>query len=75
MKQSTKTTNLAFMHNNFPYRYCYEEGGMIEIEKDIYTMSYKICPPEKEMKGSYNSKMTKMIMEEILQKLAEKFSF
>ena len=36
MKQSTKTTNRAFMHNNIPYRYCYEEGGMIEIEKDIY---------------------------------------
>lgn len=75
MKQSTKTTNRAFMHNNIPYRYCYEEGGMIEIEKDIYTGSYEIVPPNKEMKGSYNSKMTKMIMEEILQKLAEKFSF
>ena len=75
MKQSTKTTNRAFMHNNIPYRYCYEEGGMIEIEKDIYTGSYEIMPPNKEKKGSYNSKMTKMIMEEILQKLAEKFSF
>ena len=75
MKQSTNTINRAFMHNNIPYRYCYEEGGMIEIEKDIYTGSYEIMPPNKEMKGSYNSKMTKMIMEEILQKLAEKFSF
>ena len=27
MKQSTKTTNRAFMHNNIPYRYCYEEAG------------------------------------------------
>ena len=55
MKQSTKTTNRAFMHNNIPYRYCYEEGGMIEIEKDIYTGSYEIKEGKKlftSVKGS-----------------------
>lgn len=75
MNKSAHKMNRAFMHKNIPYRYCFEEGGMIETEKGIFTRTYKFLPPDAEVKGSYHSGKTRMLMEEILQKLAEKFTY
>lgn len=75
MNRNRQTVQRAYMHNQIPYRHCFEEGGMIETEAGVYSRTYEIVPPEEEAKGSYSSKRTKIIMENILQKLAEKFTF
>ena len=75
MSKETQKTNRAFMHKHIPYQYCYEESGMIETEKNAYTITYVIKPKKEEAKGSYNSKLVRMIMESILQKIASTFSF
>lgn len=75
MSKNAQTTNRAFMHKIIPYRYCYEEAGMIETENGVFTRTYKVVPPKGAVKGSYHSKMTRMQMENILQKLAENFHF
>lgn len=75
MSKDAQTNNRTSMHKNIPYRYCFEEAGMIETQEGIYTRTYEILPPDGEVKGSYNSKMTRMLMENILQKLIERFSF
>lgn len=75
MSKKAQFNNRAFMHKIIPYRYCYQEAGMIETENGVYTRTYKISPPDEAEKGSYHSKMTRMQMENILQKLAEKFTF
>ena len=75
MSKNAQVNNRAFMHKIIPYRYCYEEAGMIETENGVYTRTYKISPPDEAVKGSYHSKMTRMQMENILQKLAENFTF
>lgn len=75
MSKNTKTINRAFMYKNIPYRFCYEEGGMMETENGVYNSGYKIIPPEEAVKGSYHAKMIRMRMENILQKLAENFTF
>lgn len=75
MGKNTQSTQRAFMHKNIPYRYCYEEGGMIETEPGIFTRTYEIMSPGEEVKGGYHAKMTRELTENILQKLSEKFSF
>lgn len=75
MSKNAQFNNRAFMHKIIPYRYCYQEAGMIETENGVYTRTYKISPPDEAVKGSYHSKMTRMQMENILQKLAENFTF
>ena len=75
MDKSAQKVNRAFMHRNIPYNYCFEEGGMIETEKGIFTRMYKLLPPDEMVKGSYHSGKTRMLMEVILQKLAEQFAF
>jgi len=75
MSKNVQTTNRAFMHKIIPYRYCYEEAGMIETENGVFTRTYKVVPPKGAVKGSYHSKMTRMQMENILQRLAENFRF
>lgn len=75
MSKIAQTNNRAFMHKNIPYRYCFEAGGMIETENGIYSRTYKISPPDEDVKGSYHSRKTRMLMESILQKLAENFTF
>lgn len=75
MSKGTKTVNCANMHKNIPYRYCFEEAGMIETREGVYTRTYEIIPPDGEVRGSYHSKMTRMLMESILQKLSEHFMF
>lgn len=75
MSKNTQTTQRAYMHKIIPYRYCYEEGGLIETEQGLFTRTYEVIPPGEEVKGSYNSKMTRILTENILQGLAEKFSF
>ena len=75
MSKDAQIYNHAAMHKNIPYRYCFEEGGMIETEKGIYSRTFKIVPPDGDIKGSYHSKMTRMLMEDILQKLAENFTY
>lgn len=37
---------------------------MIETEKGIFTRTYKFLPPDAEVKGSYHSGKTRMLMEE-----------
>ena len=66
MSKNAQTTNRAFMHKIIPYRYCYEEAGMIETENGVFTRTYKVVPPKGAVKGSYHSKMTRMQMENIL---------
>ncbi len=75
MSKNAQVNNRAFMHKIIPYKYCYEEAGMIETEYGVYTRTYKISPPDEAVKGSYHSMMTRMQMENILQKLAENFTF
>lgn len=75
MSKNAQTTQRACMQKNIPYRYCYEEGGMIETEPGVFTRTYEVTPPGEEVKGSYNSKMTRIQTENILQGLTEKFSF
>ena len=75
MSKNTQTTKRAYMHKIIPYRYCYEEGGLIETEQGLFTRIYEVIPPGEEVKGSYNSKMTRILTENILQGLTEKFSF
>ena len=75
MNKSAQTVNRVFMHRNIPYRYCFEEGGMIETERGVFTRMYKLLTPDEMVKGSYYSGKTRMLMEEILQKLAEKFTY
>lgn len=75
MSKNAQFNNRAFMHKIIPYRYCYQEAGMIETENGVYTRTYKISPPDETVKGSYHSKMTRMQKENILQKLAENFTF
>ena len=73
MSKAGQASNRAFMHRNIPYRSCYEEDGMIEVETGVYTRGYRVLPPEGEVKGNYNSKVTRMYMENILVKLSEWF--
>lgn len=75
MSKEGQTSNRAFMHRSIPYRNCFEEDGMIEVETGVYTRGYRVLPPEGEVKGNYNSKVTRMYMEKILVKLSEWFSF
>ena len=75
MGKEAQINNRAIMHKNIPYRYCFEEGGMIETEKGIYSRTFKILPPDEDVKSSYHSKKARMVMEEILQKLAENFTY
>ena len=75
MGKEAQINNRAIMHKNIPYRYCFEEGGMIETENGIYSRTFKLLPPDEDVKGSYHSKKTRMVMEEILQKLAENFTY
>lgn len=75
MGKEAQINNHAIMHKNIPYRYCFEEGGMIETENGIYSRTFKLLPPDEDVKGSYHSKKTRMVMEEILQKLAENFTY
>lgn len=72
MNKNVQAMKRAFMHKNIPYRYCFEEGGVIEIEGGIYTRTYRFMPPNETVRGSYHSGKTRMLMEDILQKLAEK---
>ena len=55
MNKSAQTVNRAFMHRSIPYRYCFEEGGMIDTERGVYTRMYKLLPPDEMIKGSYHS--------------------
>lgn len=75
MGKEAQINKRAIMHKNIPYRYCFEEGGMIETEKGIYSRTFKLLPPDEDVKGSYHPKKTRMVMEEILQKLAENFTY
>lgn len=75
MSRNAQLNNRAFMHKIIPYRYCYKEAGMIETENGILNRTYKVFPPDEAVKGSYHSKIARMQMENILQKLLEKFTF
>ncbi len=68
---SNETVNRAFMHKSIPYVNCYEEGGMIEVEKGIFTMDYKIIPPDVPVKGGLFSKKCKAALEDILFKITD----
>lgn len=75
MSKNTQANNRTMMYKDIPYRYCYEEAGMMETEEGMFNRTYQVLPPEEAGKGSYHSKMTRMKMEDILQKLAENFTF
>lgn len=75
MGKAAQKSNRVFVNKSIPYRYCYEEYGMIEVEDGVYTRCYRIVKPDGEVKGNYNSKATRMYMEKILVSLLEKFSF
>lgn len=75
MGKAAQKSNRVFVHKSIPYKYCYEEYGMIEVEDGVYTRCYRIVKPDGEVKGNYNSKATRMYMEKILVSLLEKFSF
>lgn len=75
MSKKLQKVNRAFMHQSIPYKCCFEEDGMIEKEAGLYTICFRVLPPKETVKGSYNAKMTRMHMEEMLQKLLDQFSF
>lgn len=65
----------AAMYKSIPYLCCFEEGGMIETEPGVYSRSYQILQPEKEAKYSITTRQIRAAMENIIQKLAERFTF
>ena len=75
MSKGVQTRNGVFMHKHIPYLHCFEEDGMIETEAGVYTRGYRILPPEGDVKGNYSSKVTRMLMEKMLVRLAASFSF
>ena len=62
MSKNTQKTQRAYMHKIIPYRYCYEEGGLIETEQGLFTRTYEVIPSGEEVKGSYNSTNSKFHM-------------
>lgn len=75
MKRDRKREKRARLRDHIPYEYCYEEAGMIETEQGVFTRCYQVMPPEQIEKGGYNSKLVKMLMEDVLKRLSESFSF
>ncbi len=75
MSKSSCNVNRAFMHKSIPYRYCYEEGGMIETEQGRYTRTYLIRLPQNMGNGCCNSQMVLTAIEKIMQRLSREFVF
>lgn len=75
MSSKPQVCSNKFIQKNIPYLCCFEEAGMIETEKGVFSRSYQIMQPEGEIKHGFSSKQTRAAMENILQKLSEKFSF
>lgn len=75
MSSKPQVCSNKFIQKNIPYLCCFEEAGMIETEKGVFSRSYQIMQPEGEIKHGFCSKQTRAVMENILQKLSEKFSF
>lgn len=71
----TQSTKKNVIHRSIPYLYCFEEAGMIETERGVYTRTYRIQPPDGIIQGNYNEKMTRRQMETLLKKLSMQFSF
>ena len=75
MGKKTQLHRNVAMYKNIPYLCCFEEGGMIEMGPEVYSRSYQIMQPEKEAKHSITTKQIRAVMENIIQKLAERFAF
>ncbi len=75
MSSKPQVCSNKFMQKNIPYLRCFEEAGMIETEKGVFSRSYQIVQPEGEVKHGFSSRQTRAAMENIMQKLSEKFSF
>lgn len=75
MGKKTQLHRNAAMYKSIPYLCCFEEGGMIETEPGVYSRSYQILQPEKEAKYSITTRQIRAAMENIIQKLAERFTF
>lgn len=75
MVKTTKKQNKTFIHKCIPYRYCFEEAGMIETEQGVYTRCYRIQPPEGTIHGNYNAKKTRRLIQHLLKQLTENFTF
>lgn len=63
------------VQKSIPYLRCFEEAGMIETEKGVFSRCYRIMQPEGEMKHGFSSRQARAVMENILRKLSERFSF
>lgn len=75
MNKQLQVNKNAFMNKNIPYVHCFEEAGMIETEPGLYSRSYQIEKPEEEVKQSFSSRQTRVVMEDIIRKLAERFTY
>ena len=74
MGKETQINSRAIIHKNIPYRYCFEEGGMIETEKGIYSRTFKLLSPDEDVKCSYHSKKTRKLEECYRKQFLKPFS-
>ena len=75
MSSKSQVCSNKLIQKNIPYLRCFEEAGMIETEQGVFSRCYRIMQPEGEVKHGFSSKQTRAVMENILQKLSEKFTY
>lgn len=64
------------MADKIPYKRCYEELGIIEIEKNIFTRGYQIENSKEQIQTSFHIQLVRSCMETILKDIALKgFSY
>lgn len=75
MKSKSQVCSNKLVRKGIPYLRCFEEAGMIETEKGVFSRCYRIMQPEGEMKHGFSSRQARVVMENILRKLSERFAF
>lgn len=75
MSKHTKGMIGMNMQKNIPYRHCFTEAGMIETEQATFSVMYRLEQPEKIASGFHNPKIIRILMENVLKKLSDTFSF
>ena len=70
-KQKRKNTAAS---RDIPYERCYEEAGMIETDRGVYTHAYEIIPPKKTKEMTYSRERARDGIRKIFR-LASKGTF